>query len=340
MNKTKVSILCLTYNQEKYIKQALDSFLMQKTNFDFEVLIHDDASTDKTIKILKKYQKKYPKIIKVILEKENRFSKGIYGTINKVLLPKAKGQYISLCEGDDFFTDKNKLQIQADYLDSHSDCALCFHRTNVFFENKEKEDYIFPDPNIKKFSLEDLLKYNYIHTNSVMYRRQNYKNFPKTNFLPGDWYLHLYHAQFGKIGFIDQTMSSYRRHPQGVWFNAYKNVDKLYIEHGKEHLLMFLELITLYYKNEKYKTIIINNFKEVLNLYTNAIKKEHSKSLQTKILNLQKKSQEKKEKRIKELDNIIQLENNQIYELEQNLKKIRSSKAFKLWRVYCKLKRK
>jgi len=112
MKKPRVSILCSTYNHEKYIGQALDSFLMQKTNFDFEILIHDDASTDNTVNIINKYVNKHPNIIRTIFQKQNQFSKGTRGMMTKFLLPKAKGKYIALCNGDDFFTDINKLQIQ------------------------------------------------------------------------------------------------------------------------------------------------------------------------------------------------------------------------------------
>ena len=131
----KVSILCLTYNQKLFITQALDSFLMQKTDFDFEILIHDDASTDGTTKIIRQYQKKYPSIIKIIVQKENQFSKGNSEILTEYLFPLVKGKYIALCEGDDFFTDESKLQTQAEFLDNNPKCSLCFHPTRVIFEN-------------------------------------------------------------------------------------------------------------------------------------------------------------------------------------------------------------
>ena len=113
MDKILVTIICTTFNQERYIRKALDGFLMQKTNFLYEVIVHDDASTDRTPSIIREYAEKYPHIIVPILQKENQFSKGVWIT-NDLLLPMAKGKYIAMCEGDYFWTDPNKLQMQAD----------------------------------------------------------------------------------------------------------------------------------------------------------------------------------------------------------------------------------
>ena len=109
-----VSVICLTYNQEKYIEKALNGFVKQKTNFKFEVLVHDDASTDKTTEIIKQYEKKYPDIVKPIYQKTNQFSIGNNPT--KICFKKSKGKYIALCEGDDYWCDENKLQKQYDFM--------------------------------------------------------------------------------------------------------------------------------------------------------------------------------------------------------------------------------
>ena len=122
----KVSILSLAHNHEKYIRKALDGFVMQKTNFPFEVLIYDDASTDTTADIIQEYADKYPDIVKPLFEKENQFSRG-ENVSKKYNWPRVQGEYVALCEGDDYWTDENKLQKQVDFLDSHPDCSLCFH---------------------------------------------------------------------------------------------------------------------------------------------------------------------------------------------------------------------
>ena len=123
-NETMVSILCTAYNHEKYIKQCLDGFIMQKTNFKFEVIVHDDASTDNTANIIREYENKYPDIIKPIYQKENKFSRKISITSN-FTLPKAKGKYIAICEGDDFWKDNTKLQKQVDALENNTECKCC-----------------------------------------------------------------------------------------------------------------------------------------------------------------------------------------------------------------------
>lgn len=251
----KVTILCLAYNQEKFIKQALDGFLMQQTDFAFEVIINDDASTDNTAKIIKEYSRATPEVIKPIFQKTNQFSSGSAEFINKMFRA-AKGEYIAFCEGDDFWTDPTKLQRQVDFLESHPDHALCFHPVRVFFENGEEEDSIYPEDNeASKFTVAELLKRNFIQTNTVMYRRQNYKNLA-TNIMPRDWYWHLYHAQFGKIGFINRTMAAYRRHKGGVWWTSFKNRDMFWRKNGSLHLNLFRELLNIYGRNPSYAKII------------------------------------------------------------------------------------
>lgn len=254
--KPKVSILCPTYNHANFIEQALEGFLMQKADFAFEVLVNDDASDDGTVEILEKYQKKYPKIIKLNLQKKNLFSQGIRNVLMRYLLPKAEGEYIALCEGDDYWTDSNKLQKQVDFLQKNPEYSLCFHPVWVRFENGEKEPYIFPHKGTN-ISLESLLKDNFIQTNSVMYRRLNYSALA-VNVIPGDWYLHLFHAKSGKIGFLDEPMGVYRRHSAGVWWDTSENRVEMWKKNGINHLLMFEELFLLF-NNKKHEEIIKSN---------------------------------------------------------------------------------
>ena len=278
--KVRVSILCLAYNQEKFIRQALESIMMQKTNFDLEVLIHDDASTDKTQDIIREFQKKYPNVIKPIFQKENQFSKGVRGVLMKNLLPHAKGEYIAICEGDDFFIDENKLQLQVDFLDKNSDYSICFHPVRVFFEDNEHEESVYPQGKDETFfTEEELVRRNFIQTNSVMYRRQSYKDLPKTNIIPGDWYLHLYHARFGKIGFIKKVMSAYRRHLGGLWWDSDHNIDELLKKQGSFHLTMYLELLKLYDDNPKFKGIILGNMNPMIRKIMEINKEEKARRI-------------------------------------------------------------
>ena len=111
-----VSICCITYNQEEYIRDALDGFLSQETDFSYEVLIHDDASTDGTADIIREYARQYPEIIKPILQTENQYAKGLTNVSGTYNFPRAKGRYIAMCEGDDYWTDPHKLQRQRNIL--------------------------------------------------------------------------------------------------------------------------------------------------------------------------------------------------------------------------------
>ena len=117
--KIMVSICCITYNQEQYIAQTIESFLMQKVDFKYEILINDDASTDRTADIIREYEKKYPDIIKPIYQSINQYSRGITNPSGAFNYPRASGKYIAMCEGDDYWTDIYKLKKQVDFLENH-----------------------------------------------------------------------------------------------------------------------------------------------------------------------------------------------------------------------------
>lgn len=253
--KPLVSIICITYNHEQFIAQTLEGFTSQKTNFGYEIIIHDDASTDNTPQIIKKYAKEYPGVFVTLLEKENRYSKGDYAFVEE-MFAMARGKYIAMCEGDDYWVDPIKLQRQVDFMEKHPDYALVFHPVKVFFENNEEPPSIYPtEKHASHFTTNELLRRNFIQTNSVMYRRQNYQTMSK-NIVPGDWYLHLYHAQFGKIGFINEVMSVYRRHSGGTWWNSYKNLGAMWQKHGLAHLNFYKEITKIYGQNPEHKRTI------------------------------------------------------------------------------------
>lgn len=242
-NNPKVTVVCITYNQEKYIGQALDSFLMQKTNFPFEIVVHDDKSTDGTIKILESYQKKYPDIVSLVVEKENQFGKKSVDFIRQ-MYSNARGEYVAVCEGDDFWTDENKLQKQVDFLDRKKDYAVCFHPVRVFYEDGAAQDSIFPEET-SGFTAQKLVEGNYIQTNSVMYRKQQKYEVLTEYLMPLDWYYHLYHAQFGKIGFINKVMSAYRRHDAGIWWNDSANRTQSLNRYGEAQLIFYRKVLEL-----------------------------------------------------------------------------------------------
>lgn len=143
----KVSICCLTYNHEKYVRQMIESLVKQKTNFKYEILIHDDASTDNTQAIIKEYQTKYPDIIKPIYQKENQHSKGIRVSLT-YQFPRISGEYVAFCEGDDFWCNDSRLQLQYDILEKNSDCSICTGMVNMVSEQGYNLDKLIPNIDI------------------------------------------------------------------------------------------------------------------------------------------------------------------------------------------------
>lgn len=215
-----VSINCTTYNQESYIADAIESFLMQKTNFKYEILIHDDASTDGTTQIIKEYEKKYPNIIKPIYQVENQYSKGI--DVFQYNMKRAKGKYIALCEGDDYWTDEYKLQKQVDYMESNPDCTLCVHSVEkVRARDGRKKGEIRPYRSSRKCYVEDFIigGGDFIGTNSILFPKDSFKN-PPNSYLDcsvGDYPLQIILASKGYAYYFDENMSSYRVCAKNSW---------------------------------------------------------------------------------------------------------------------------
>lgn len=214
-----ISIVCTSYNHELFIRDALNGFFGQITKYPFEVIIHDDASTDDTQEIIKEYVDKYPKIIKPILQLENQWmEKGISGT-TKFAFPAARGKYIAWCEGDDYWTDPFKLQKQVDFLEANPDYVLCFHNADYLFQNgikmlfSEKFNFL----KLKNvFTRIDLFRERwFIPTASIVFR----KNALIADFLKDvysvDSTLYLVLSHFGRFYYIADSMSIYRLNSNG-----------------------------------------------------------------------------------------------------------------------------
>ncbi len=209
-----VSICCITYNHEKYIRKALDSFLMQKTDFAFEIVIHDDASTDKTGDIIREYAGKYPDIIKPLIQTENQYSQGISNISGEFNFPRARGKYICMCEGDDYWTCADKLQIQADYMESHPECALCFHSAAIeVVDGSITDGRMRPYKEDRMVTPEEIIDKPYGYpTASLMFPAAYVKELPDyyVNCPIGDIPLQLMMASHGYGYYFDRDMSVYR----------------------------------------------------------------------------------------------------------------------------------
>lgn len=213
MDDIMVSIICNTYNHERYIKDALDGFLNQKTNFPFEVLIHDDASTDRTQEIIKEYAEKYPEIIKPILQTQNQYSLGKSPSYH-YQLPRAQGKYIAFCEGDDFWIDPDKLQKQVDALEQYTNLDICAHahkRMNA--ETGEIIKIIKKSDQIKLFSTADVIKGGggFVASASILYRKALADNMPPfRKMMMLDYTMQIQGALRGGMLYLPDVMSVYR----------------------------------------------------------------------------------------------------------------------------------
>lgn len=222
-----VSICCLTYNHELYIRQCLDGFLSQQTDFAFEILIHDDASTDRTSLILKEYEKKYPDLIKVIYQSENQYSKGvnIHLAYN---LPRVKGKYIAFCEGDDYWTKPYKLQKQIEFLETHPNYSLCCHHAQLLLQKTLEIKYLPLPAKIKNesfsFSLNDWIELGWFFTTASIVFRKDCINTHFLNRFPDCKDAHVFYwlLKKGNGYFMKEDMSVYRRHDGGVWSSLYR----------------------------------------------------------------------------------------------------------------------
>lgn len=218
-NPVLVSISCVTYNHAPFIRQCLEGFLMQKTNFPFEILIHDDASTDGTSDIIREYEEKYPKIFLPIYQKENQYAKNIRRISATFNFPRARGKYIAMCEGDDYWTDPYKLQKQVDFLENNSDINLCCHDWEV-----DTNGVITPSPVHYKYR--EILFFNFetlpwtwiTKTNTLMFRKESL-DFTVLQRYQYSRDVHIvYHLlKAGRGVFLPQIMAVYRVHSGGIW---------------------------------------------------------------------------------------------------------------------------
>ena len=276
-----VSIICTAFNHESFITQCLDGFIMQQTNFPFEIIVHDDASTDITQEIIKKYEQKYPNLFNNIYQTENQYTKKDINIWSDIMFPKAKGKYIALCEGDDYWTDPYKLQKQVDFLEANEEYVFCGHEVfikNTKWDEKIEDTFFSKAYNIitkNNYSSEELIAIKYpFHTSSFVFR--NKLNWDDFNHIfkitiSGDNTLIAILALYGKTKYFEDCMSVYRLNNSGISHN-FKG--EQLIKNLKNQILVY-QLIDKYSKNiffDSYNLAIIKTFDSIVNkrnLYKN-----------------------------------------------------------------------
>jgi glycosyltransferase involved in cell wall biosynthesis len=225
--KPLVSVCVFAYNHEKYLAEALDSILLQKVNFDFEVIIGEDYSTDATLEIAQCYQAKHSDLIHIVQSGHkskliiNGHPTGRYNLLNT--LSKCRGKYIALLDGDDYWIDTQKLQKQVEYLEQHEECSFVFHNVYTEKTNSGGAEKLWEPLHPKSFSdINDLdkllLTRNFVPTSSVVMRNNIPEKFPNAFYQVaiGDWPLHLFNLNFGQVKYIEDVMGIYRI-GGGVW---------------------------------------------------------------------------------------------------------------------------
>jgi len=241
-NQIMVSIICNAYNHGPYIAKCLDGFVMQRTNFVFEILVHDDASTDNTADIIRTYEEKYPHLIKPIYQTENQYSKGGIGQFQ---YPRVRGKYIAMCEGDDYWTDPLKLQKQYDAMEAHPEIDICTHAAELIDNNSKKCQKIEPRKQNSVIPVEDVISGGgaYVATNSIFYRAEILENEPPfREIISFDYSLQIYGSLRGGMLYLSDCMSVYRYMTPGSWTDRHRKDLKASEAHSARVKKMMLQL--------------------------------------------------------------------------------------------------
>lgn len=279
-NEIMVSISCLVYNHGKYLRQCLDGMVHQKTNFKYEILVHDDASTDDSAQIIREYEEKYPDLVKPIYQTENQFSR--HASIQyKYQYPRAKGKYLALCEGDDYWCDEHKLQRQVEVMEANEDCVFSVHRVQAISESGELLGHSYPDYLVEsgyidgQWILQKLFEGAHLpfQTSSHMYRAHFLTQLdPIPDFMlgviSGDLMRTLYFADLGTIHFIDETMSRYRVNSVGSW-SSRTNQDIAYKTRWLENCIELYRKFDVYTQGKYHEGIEETVKRRTFALYKN-----------------------------------------------------------------------
>lgn len=253
--KVRVSVVCTAYNHEKYIAKALDGFVHQKTDFRYEVIVHDDASTDGTAAIIREYENRYPELFKTILQKDNQYSKGIR-IMDDIIYPEISGEYVAFCEADDYWISNSKLQMQTDFLDQNPSFSAVVHNS-VFIDEKSGKEWVqYQQDNDEKLDFKKLIidGGKCYHTSSVMLRKKHYlypEDFRIKNI--GDYPRSVYLSLVGDVYYFKEPMSVHRVNVEGSWTQKNSSVNKLIETFSMKN--KFLDAVDEYTKKKHHKYI-------------------------------------------------------------------------------------
>ena len=337
--KIEVSVLCTTFNHENYIRDCLDSLVSQKTNFNYEIIVHDDASKDKTQEIIKEYEKAYPNLFVTILQTENQYSKGVR-IFDDILFKRARGKYIAVCEGDDAWCHPEKLQKQYDFMESHPECSACFHNSfrldlktgeKVKINNWKKLHYLTP----KEVIMWDNFKWN-VQTSSFFVRREFFESYRFEKMFWFDDYVKITkYLTCGKLAVLPYFMSIYKiNNPNSLTYTISRSAKENY----KKKVLLFHEYLEKYNKETNYKfdKIIKEKEKKVdFNISKNMVLRSYQEIVESA-----------KEGRFDEAKNLRkQLKKSEDFKVFSHGEKslmnyLKFSSPFFVWKILMKLKKK
>ncbi len=256
--KPIVTVRIATYMHEAYIKECIEGVLMQRTTFPVQIIVHDDASTDKTPSIIKEYEKKFPYLFTNIYQTENQYSKHGGKAVIDAMNKYTQGKYIAICEGDDYWTCPDKLQKQVNFLEANPEFALCFHNSEIIHGHKKtKKKYNFANFAKSIYTINDIIeKQWFIPTQSIVYRKEMNTMQKWSNYISnGDFALQLILAEKGPFFCVNETMSVYRKHPTSM--NATHKRD--FFSFKIIQILLYFD----YYSEFKYNKIIWNRIEEI-----------------------------------------------------------------------------